>query len=123
MLLDGLAQYNRPLEIKFEEMLKLMDQCEHVDKLSYASRLKYKSSDQGSERSSGSESSASASGNGSAGGSASQDGVTLKLAANIFPRSPFSLLSGIIPGKSLLKPTKCSFSLAQPRVTLIEIPS
>ncbi|EDW05955.2 uncharacterized protein LOC6585485 [Drosophila mojavensis] len=98
MLLDGLAQYNRPLEIKFEEMLKLMDQCEHVDKLSYASRLKYKSSDQGSERSSGSESSGSVSANGSAGGSASQDGVTLKLAANIFPRSPFSLLSGIIPG-------------------------
>ncbi|TDG39887.1 hypothetical protein AWZ03_013687 [Drosophila navojoa] len=98
MLLDGLAQYNRPLEIKFEEMLKLMDQCEHVDKLSYASRLKYKSSDQGTERSSGSESSASASANGSAGGAAGQDGVTLKLAANIFPRSPFSLLSGIIPG-------------------------
>ncbi|XP_030567771.1 uncharacterized protein LOC115767614 [Drosophila novamexicana] len=99
MLLNGLAKYNRPLEIKFEEMLKLMDQCEHVDKLSYASKLRYKSSNEGSERSSGtSESEASGAGNDSLGGSANQDGVSLKLAANIFPRSPFSLLSGIIPG-------------------------
>ncbi|XP_064547244.1 uncharacterized protein LOC135434568 [Drosophila montana] len=99
MLLNGLAKYNRPLQIKFEEMLKLMDQCEHVDKLSYASKLRYKSSNEGSERSSGtSESEASGAGNDSLGGSANQDGVSLKLAANIFPRSPFSLLSGIIPG-------------------------
>ncbi|ALC49101.1 CG42237 [Drosophila busckii] len=27
MLLNALAQYNRPLEINFDEMLKLMDQC------------------------------------------------------------------------------------------------
>ncbi|XP_034102819.1 uncharacterized protein LOC132795358 [Drosophila nasuta] len=101
ILLNGLAQYNRPLEIKFEEMLKLMDQCEHVDKLSYAAkhRSRYSSSNnEGSERSSsgGSNSESTANGNGS--DAANQDGVSLKLAANIFPRSPFSLLSGIIPG-------------------------
>ncbi|KAH8400206.1 hypothetical protein KR215_008887 [Drosophila sulfurigaster] len=101
ILLNGLAQYNRPLEIKFEEMLKLMDQCEHVDKLSYAAkhRSRYSSSNnEGSERSSsgGSNSESTANGNGS--DAANPDGVSLKLAANIFPRSPFSLLSGIIPG-------------------------
>ncbi|KAH8306868.1 hypothetical protein KR018_009933, partial [Drosophila ironensis] len=87
MLLEGLSQYNRPLEIKFNEMLKLMDQCEHVDKLSYASRHKAKS--EGGERSSGDDASSTG---------AVNDGVALKLATNIFPRSPFSLLSGIIPG-------------------------
>ncbi|XP_017095137.1 uncharacterized protein [Drosophila bipectinata] len=91
MLLEGLSHYNRPLEIKFDEMLKLMDQCEHVDKISYASRHKAKL--ENGERSSG----------GGTGGDASSsgdtnDGVALKLATNIFPRSPFSLLSGIIPG-------------------------
>ncbi|XP_016985537.1 uncharacterized protein LOC108049030 [Drosophila rhopaloa] len=91
MLLEGLSHYNRPLEIKFDEMLKLMDQCEHVDKLSYASR--HKSKLESGERSSG----------GGGGGDSSSmgganDGVALKLATNIFPRSPFSLLSGIIPG-------------------------
>ncbi|KAH8387738.1 hypothetical protein KR093_009222 [Drosophila rubida] len=103
ILLNGLAQYNRPLEIKFEEMLKLMDQCEHVDKLSYASkhRSRYSTTNNaGSERSSGGggdgNSESAANGNGSE--ASNQDGVALKLAANIFPRSPFSLLSGIIPG-------------------------
>ncbi|KAM8719686.1 hypothetical protein ACLKA7_005849 [Drosophila subpalustris] len=101
MLLKGLAQYNRPLEIKFEEMLKLMDQCEHVDKLSYAARHKSRySHDEGSERSSNNnnESASNSAGNGSEASTSNQDGVALKLAANIFPRSPFSLLSGIIPG-------------------------
>lgn len=106
MLLNGLAQYNRPLEIKFEEMLKLMDQCEHVDKLSFAAKHKSRYiNDEGSERSSSAgsnnnnESGSSGVGNGSEASSSNQDGVALKLAANIFPRSPFSLLSGIIPGK------------------------
>lgn len=56
MLLEGLSHYNRPLEIKFDEMLKLMDQCEHVDKLSYASR--HKSKLEGGERSNGGSASA-----------------------------------------------------------------
>ncbi|KAI8034483.1 uncharacterized protein LOC128264475 [Drosophila gunungcola] len=90
MLLEGLSHYNRPLEIKFDEMLKLMDQCEHVDKLSYASRFKSKL--ESGERSSGGGSGDSSSTLGT------NDGVALKLATNIFPRSPFSLLSGIIPG-------------------------
>ncbi|XP_034490431.1 phospholipase A2 hemilipin [Drosophila innubila] len=105
MLLKGLAQYNRPLEIKFEDMLKLMDQCEHVDKLSYAAKHRSRySNDEGSERSSGTgnhnsnESGSNGAGNGSEASTSNQDGVALKLAANIFPRSPFSLLSGIIPG-------------------------
>lgn len=89
MLLEGLSHYNRPLEIKFDEMLKLMDQCEHVDKISYASRHKAKV--ENGERSRGGGDPASA--------GATNDGVALKLATNIFPRSPFSLLSGIIPGE------------------------
>lgn len=91
MLLEGLSHYNRPLEIKFDEMLKLMDQCEHVDKLSYVSRHKAsKMEGGGGERSSSGSDSSSTGAN---------DGVALKLATNIFPRSPFSLLSGIIPGE------------------------
>lgn len=94
MLLEGLSHYNRPLEIKFDEMLKLMDQCEHVDKISYASRHKAKAAN--GERSSGGGGGAGDDASSSAGGA--NDGVALKLATNIFPRSPFSLLSGIIPG-------------------------
>lgn len=111
MLLNALSQYNRPLEIKFDEMLKLMNQCEQVDKLSYAAKHKFRhSKEEGSERSSsggggnGSEPDnyeGAGNGDSSSSSSANQDGVSLKLAANIFPRSPFSLLSGIIPGKSM----------------------
>lgn len=115
MLLNALSQYNRPLEIKFDEMLKLMDQCEQVDKLSYLARHKYRSSqNEGSERSSSGSSSSGGNGSdfdnndGAGNGESSlststdnQDGVSLKLAANIFPRSPFSLFSGIIPGKAI----------------------
>lgn len=114
MLLNALSQYNRPLEIKFDEMLKLMNQCEQVDKLSYAAKYKFRhSKEEGYERSSSSRGAGNGSeldnnegaGDGqsssssSSSSSANQDGVSLKLAANIFPRSPFSLLSGIIPGK------------------------
>lgn len=114
MLLKALSQYNRPLEIKFDEMLKLMNQCEQVDKLSYAAKYKFRhSKEEGYERSSSSRGAGNGSeldnnegaGDGqsslssSSSSSANQDGVSLKLAANIFPRSPFSLLSGIIPGK------------------------
>ncbi|KAH8270661.1 hypothetical protein KR044_000101 [Drosophila immigrans] len=100
VLLKALSQYNRPLEIKFEEMLKLMDQCEHVDKLSYAAKHRSRYNSEGSERSSSSGGGSSGNSESSANGSeaSTQDGVALKLAANIFPRSPFSLLSGIIPG-------------------------
>ncbi|XP_011187861.1 uncharacterized protein LOC105215569 [Zeugodacus cucurbitae] len=75
-LLEGLSKYNRPLRITFDEMLKLMNQCEHVDKLTYASRNRGKSIDV----------------------TVSNDSSATNLAANIFPKSPFSLLSGIIPG-------------------------
>lgn len=78
MLLHSLSKINRPLEIKFDEMLKLMKQCERVDKLTYAARNTGKSV----------ESTA----------SAAETNVALNLAANIFPKSPFSILSGIIPG-------------------------
>ncbi|XP_013101273.1 uncharacterized protein LOC106083011 [Stomoxys calcitrans] len=44
-LLSSLSKYNRPLEIKFEEMLKLMRQCERVDKLTYAARNAGKAAD------------------------------------------------------------------------------
>ncbi|EDW86302.1 uncharacterized protein Dwil_GK17378 [Drosophila willistoni] len=93
MLLEGLSHYNRPLEIKFSEMLKLMNQCEQVDKLTYASQHRGKS-ENGNERSSSSSTGTSTS---SSSGTSPNDGA-LKLASNIFPRSPFSLLSGIIPG-------------------------
>lgn len=107
MLLEGLSHYNRPLEIKFDEMLKLMDQCEHVDKISYASRHKAKAAN--GERSSGGGGGAGDDASSSAGGA--NDGVALKLATNIFPRSPFSLLSGIIPGALwlLLPEVSCSY--------------
>lgn len=116
MLLNALSQYNRPLEIKFDEMLKLMNQCEQVDKLSYAAKIKFRhSKEESSERSSsggggngsefynneGAGNGQSSSSSSSSSSSDNQDGVSLKLAANIFPRSPFSLLSGIIPGKSM----------------------
>ncbi|KAH8244884.1 hypothetical protein KR032_002078 [Drosophila birchii] len=91
MLLEGLAHYNRPLEIKFDEMLKLMDQCEHVDKISYASRHKTTKLERGSGGGERSSSSSSAS-------DSSSTAVNLKFGANILPRSPISLLSGIIPG-------------------------
>ncbi|KAI8127995.1 Phospholipase A2 isozymes PA3A/PA3B/PA5 [Lucilia cuprina] len=80
MLLRNLSTYNRPLEIKFNEMLKLMNQCERVDKLTYAARNTGKSSDTAVATSN------------------SQNNVALNLAANIFPKSPLSILSGIIPG-------------------------
>ncbi|XP_017487901.1 PREDICTED: uncharacterized protein LOC108376224 [Rhagoletis zephyria] len=83
-LLEGLSKYNRPLRITFDEMLKLMNQCERVDKLTYASRNRAKAIDVNTNNDS------SANNN--------NNGVT-NLAANIFPKSPFSLLSGIIPGK------------------------
>ncbi|XP_055843038.1 uncharacterized protein LOC129909908 [Episyrphus balteatus] len=38
ILLENLSKLNRPLEINFKEMLKLMNQCEQVDKLLYKSR-------------------------------------------------------------------------------------
>ncbi|XP_036341636.1 phospholipase A2 hemilipin-like [Rhagoletis pomonella] len=82
-LLEGLSKYNRPLRITFDEMLKLMNQCERVDKLTYASRNRAKAIDVNTNNDS------SANNN--------NNGVT-NLAANIFPKSPFSLLSGIIPG-------------------------
>lgn len=81
MLLNNLSKYNRPLEIKFHEMLKLMNQCERVDKLTYAARNTGKSSDTALATSN------------------NQNSVALNLAANIFPKSPLSILSGIIPGK------------------------
>ncbi|XP_073834236.1 uncharacterized protein [Musca autumnalis] len=77
MLLENLSNYNRPLEITFEEMLKLMRQCERVDKLTYASRNIGKSADSPSS---------------------TETNIALNLAANIFPKSPLSILSGIIPG-------------------------
>ncbi|XP_068158328.1 uncharacterized protein [Drosophila tropicalis] len=95
MLLEGLSHYNRPLEIKFNEMLKLMNQCEQVDKLTYASQHRGKA-ENGNERSSSGSSGTSTSSSSSS-STSSNDGA-LKLASNIFPRSPFSLLSGIIPG-------------------------
>ncbi|XP_004523927.1 uncharacterized protein LOC101450118 [Ceratitis capitata] len=79
-LLEGLSKYNRPLRITFDEMLKLMNQCERVDKLTYSSRSRGKSIDVSASND-----------------SSTNNGVS-NLAANIFPKSPFSLLSGIIPG-------------------------
>ncbi|XP_054727643.1 uncharacterized protein LOC129237166 [Anastrepha obliqua] len=80
ILLEGLSKYNRPLRIKFDEMLKLMNQCERVDKITYASRNRAKSIDVNANKD-----------------SSTNNGVT-NLASTIFPKSPFSLLSGIIPG-------------------------
>ncbi|XP_037931991.1 uncharacterized protein LOC119666785 [Teleopsis dalmanni] len=76
-LLENLSKYNRPLMITFEEMLKLMSQCERVDKLTYEARNRGKSADSTSTASTN---------------------TALSLATNIFPKSPFSILSGIIPG-------------------------
>ncbi|XP_067639161.1 uncharacterized protein [Eurosta solidaginis] len=80
-LLDGLSQINRPMRITFDEMLKLMNQCEHVDKLTYTSRNRAKSIDVNSSTD-----------------SSTKEDSTTNLAANIFPKSPFAIFSGIIPG-------------------------
>lgn len=79
MLLENLSKYNRPLEITFEEMLKLMRQCEHVDKLTFDARSTGKSVDVAATPTD------------------ATSNVAL-LASNIFPKSPLSILSGIIPG-------------------------
>ena len=81
MLLGNLSKINRPLEIKFHEMLKLMNQCERVDKLTFAGRHQGPSTDTALSTTN------------------NQNSVALNLAANIFPKSPLSILSGIIPGK------------------------
>lgn len=69
ILLDNLSKINRPLEIKFKEMLKLMNQCEQVDK--YNSRSRKAKTDQLS---------------------------TTTPPTNLFQKNPLSIFSGIIPG-------------------------
>lgn len=70
-LLEDLSEINRPLEVQFKEMLKLMSQCEYVDKFNHLSD-KHKIEE--------------------------TETNSMTTPAGIFPRSPLSILSGIIPG-------------------------
>uniref|UniRef100_T1H0T4 Uncharacterized protein n=1 Tax=Megaselia scalaris TaxID=36166 RepID=T1H0T4_MEGSC len=70
-LLEDLSKLNKPLEITFEEMLKLMRQCEQIDKLNEKSKRKNR-------------------------GEIIKEQNT-SLQGSIFPKSPLSLLNGIIP--------------------------
>lgn len=80
-LLQNLSKLNKPLNIKLQEMFKLMAQCEKVDQIAY-SKVQ-------NDKESSIETTAS---------TTTPNNLATNLAANIFPRSPFSLLSGIIPG-------------------------
>ncbi|XP_058835045.1 uncharacterized protein LOC131692182 [Topomyia yanbarensis] len=118
-LLRNLSSINRPLEISFRDMMKLMDQCEQVDRLN--SRNKLRATPSPPPTSSGDETvgyrmdsdtdsdeDAPSGGNDSTTSSSiglfqlitnagkDQSGAGSK--RGIFYTSPFSLLSGIIPG-------------------------
>lgn len=72
ILLDNLSKLNRPLEITFKEMLKLMNQCEQVDKQNSKSR-KGK-------------------------GETIATAAPTNAPTNLFQKNPLSIFSGIIPG-------------------------
>ncbi|XP_055370917.1 uncharacterized protein LOC129605285 [Condylostylus longicornis] len=67
-LLDNLAKLNRPLEISFKEMLKLMDQCDTIDKMHAEAMIRRTNQNKDVET------------------------------TGIIPSSPFVIFSGIIPG-------------------------
>lgn len=71
MLLQKLSSINKPLEITFKDMVKLMNQCDIVDKQNEMNRHPHLSKEQRSVDGGG---------------------------AGLFPQNPFSLLSGIVPG-------------------------
>nr|XP_029711208.1 uncharacterized protein LOC115256575 [Aedes albopictus] len=117
-LLRNLSSINRPLEISFRDMIKLMDQCEQVDRIyaKHSHRAKtspaqsktldnvgYRLND-GADDDDGGDTvettTASVSifqlfTNGGSSGSGSGQGISKR---GIFNTSPFSLFSGIIPG-------------------------
>lgn len=70
-LLQNLSTINKPLEITFKDMVKLMNQCDIVEKQNELNRQPHLSKEQRSVDGGG---------------------------AGLFPQNPFSLLSGIIPG-------------------------
>lgn len=72
-LLEDLSKLNKPLEITFQEILKLMRQCEQVDKINEKSQRRNR-------------------------GEIIKEQNT-NLQSSIFPKSPLSLLNGIIPGE------------------------
>lgn len=72
MLLQKLSTINKPLEITFKDMVKLMNQCDIVDKQNEMNRQPHLSKEQRSVDGGG---------------------------TGLFPQNPFSLLSGIVPGK------------------------
>ncbi|XP_058175893.1 uncharacterized protein LOC131290741 [Anopheles ziemanni] len=94
-LLRNLSTINRPLEISFRDMVKLMEQCEQVDRLNERNNYRATEAPEGSGP-------AGADDTGSTGSGAS--GFLAMIMKNrsskrgIFYSSSFSLLSGIIPG-------------------------
>lgn len=89
-LLDNLSYYNRPLEIGFKDMIKLMSQCEQIDRFMYKKKQllrpnagDYLTTEAPSVLEAG----------------ISFNSIIKKLSANMFPRNPLSLLNGILPGK------------------------
>lgn len=70
-LLQKLSTINKPLEITFKDMVKLMNQCDIVEKQNEINRQPHLSKEQRSV----------------------DEGGT-----GLFPQNPFSLLSGIVPG-------------------------
>ncbi|KAJ6637658.1 Phospholipase A2 isozymes PA3A/PA3B/PA5 [Pseudolycoriella hygida] len=70
-LLQRLSSINKPLEITFKDMVKLMGQCDIVEKQNELNRQPFLSKEQRSVN--------------------DED-------TSLFPQNPFSLLSGIVPG-------------------------
>lgn len=75
-LLQKLSTINKPLEITFKDMVKLMNQCDIVEKQNEINRQPHLSKEQ-----------------------RSVDGA----GTSLFPQNPFSLLSGIVPGMCTLQ--------------------
>ncbi|XP_053678982.1 uncharacterized protein LOC128729334 [Anopheles nili] len=89
-LLRNLSTINRPLEISFRDMIKLMEQCEQVDRLN--ERNNHRATEEGGN---GSQSFQDSSTNG---GFLAMIMKNRSSKRGIFYSSSFSLLSGIIPG-------------------------
>uniref|UniRef100_A0A182UDD1 Phospholipase A2 n=1 Tax=Anopheles melas TaxID=34690 RepID=A0A182UDD1_9DIPT len=108
-LLRNLSAINRPLEISFRDMIKLMEQCEQVDRLNERNSYRATEAPDASSvayRIAGPDDPIDETGNGSADqtGGSSNGGFLAMIMKNrsskrgIFYSSSFSLLSGIIPG-------------------------
>ncbi|XP_039452129.1 uncharacterized protein LOC120431040 [Culex pipiens pallens] len=108
-LLKNLSSINRPLEISFRDMVKLMEQCEHVDRINAKNRFRATSAPppqdsvgyrinngDGEDESEETDSTTTSMGIFQLLANSGKDQGGSK--RGIFYTSPFSLFSGIIPG-------------------------